>query len=103
MPPGESGGTHIEQAAMHSASHYDYPNIVPCLVFPFDGYRPRGDTRGTALVFARRGSVVLFAAERTREYGVGSLDEVGMVTACEQFASLDTAARAFLSRPAFTQ
>jgi hypothetical protein len=88
---------------MHAAPHIDYPNIVPCLVFPFDGYRPRGDARGTALVFARRGSIVLFAAERSREFGVGHLDDVGMVTACEQFPTLDLAARVFLSRPALIQ
>ena len=50
-----------------------YPDIVPCLVFPFEKTCERGTHRYAALVFAQRGGVVLFAAEHSREFGVGIL------------------------------
>ena len=45
-----------------------YPNIAPCLVFPFEKTCDRGGFRYEALVFARRGGVVLFAAEHSRDF-----------------------------------
>jgi hypothetical protein len=42
--------------------------------------------------------MVLFAAESTREFGVGVLDTSGELAFWDQFASLDLAARVFLSR-----
>jgi hypothetical protein len=75
----------------------DYPNIVPCLVVPFEGACADGARRFPALVFARRGSVVLFADEDKRRFGVGVLAEGGEVTGADQYATLDRAAREFLS------
>jgi hypothetical protein len=75
-----------------------YPNIVPCLVFPFEKTCAQGERRYPGLVFAQRGSVVLFAEEATREYGVGTLDSTGEVATGNPYKTLDLAARAFLSR-----
>jgi len=83
---------------MDSAPHTEYPDIVPCLVFPFDKIRVNEGRCDPALVFAQRGDLVLFAAESTREFGVGVLDTSGELAFWDQFASLDLAARAFLSR-----
>jgi hypothetical protein len=83
---------------MNTAAQYDYPDIVPCLVFPFDKLRVRGERREPALVFAQRGDLVLFAAESTREFGVGTLGPSGELAHWDQYATLDLAARAFLSR-----
>ena len=88
---------------MDAAAQHDYPNIVPCLVFPFDKMRVCEGKREPALVFAQRGSLVLFAAERTREYGVGILDTAGTLAAWDQHKTLDLAARDFLSRELCTQ
>ena len=88
---------------MDSAPHNEYPNIVPCLVFPFDKFRVNEVQRDPALVFAQRGDLVLFAAESTREFGVGVLDTSGELAFWDQFASLDLAALAFLSRETCAQ
>ena len=73
-----------------------YPNIVPDLVFPFESPYFLGKCRYPALVFARRGAIVLFAVESARQFGVGLLDAAGHVCDHAQFATLDLAARAFL-------
>lgn len=83
---------------MDTAARIDYPNIVPCLVFPFDKARVRQGRREPSLVFARRGSVVLFAAESTREFGVGVLDSAGELAQWDHHRTLDLAARDFLGR-----
>ena len=88
---------------METATRIDYPNIVPCLVFPFDKVRMRAGRRDPALVFAQRGSYVLFAAESTREFGVGILDRAGELADWEHYQTLDLAAREFLSRRVHTQ
>ncbi len=74
-----------------------YPNIAPCLVLPFEKSCQRGSDRYEALVFAQRGGVVLFAAEHTREFGVGILDGEGRMCASDHFPTLDLAARRFLA------
>jgi hypothetical protein len=84
--------------AMDIAPQKEYPNIVPCLVFPFDKFRMQEGRRDPALVFAQRGDLVLFADEAAREFGVGVLDTSGELAFWDQFESLDLAARAFLSR-----
>jgi hypothetical protein len=73
------------------------PNIVPCLVLPFEKACAEGDVGYRALVFAQRGNLILFAAEYARRFGVATLDDAGEVEAASQFATLDMAARAFLS------
>jgi hypothetical protein len=83
---------------MASAARIDYPNIVPCLVLPFEKARIRQGRRDPALVFAQRGAIVLFAAESTREFGVGTLDSVGELADWAEYATLDLAARKFLGR-----
>ena len=88
---------------MDTAPRIDYPNIVPCLVFPFDKVRVRQGRRDPALVFAQRGSVVLFAAESTREFGVGVLDPEGELADWDQYKTLDLAAREFLAREPIAQ
>jgi hypothetical protein len=88
---------------MDTASRYNYPNIVPCLVFPYDRVRMRQGRRDPALVFAQRGKVVLFAAESTREFGVGTLDPAGELADWDQYQTLDLAARAFLAREPYLQ
>lgn len=88
---------------MDTAPRIDYPNIVPCLVFPFDRMRVRQGRRDPALVFAQRGSVVLFAEESTREFGVGVLDTAGELAVWDQHKTLDLAARDFLSREPIAQ
>jgi hypothetical protein len=83
---------------MDTAPHNEHPSIVPCLVFPFDKFRVNEGRHDPALVFAQRGDLVLFAAESTREFGVGVLDSSGELAFWDQFASLDMAAHEFLSR-----
>jgi hypothetical protein len=83
---------------MDAVPRMEYPNIVPCLVLPFEKTCTHGDRRYAALVFARRGSVILFAAEYARRFGVGLLDSSGNVEHSDQFATLDAAARVFLAR-----
>jgi hypothetical protein len=84
---------------MKSKPRMQYPNIVPCLVLPFEKTCGEGEHRYPALVFAKRGSVVLFAAEYARRYGVGILDAAGEVEESDQYPTLDMAARIFLSLP----
>ena len=74
-----------------------YPNIAPCLVLPFEKTCDRGSYRYAALVFAQRGGVVLFAAEHSREFGVGVLDSQGRLADSHHFPTLDLAARRFLA------
>ena len=74
-----------------------YPNIVPCLVMPFEKSCWRGTYRYEALCFAQRGSVVLFAVEHARRFGVAILDAAGRVAQPREYPTLDTAARAFLA------
>jgi hypothetical protein len=88
---------------MATAPRLEYPNIVPCLVFPFDKVRVRLGRRDPALVFAQRGRLVLFAAESTREFGVGVLDPAGELADWAQYKTLDLAAREFLARDVYTQ
>ena len=87
--------------AMHTTPHgiptHAYPNIAPCLVMPFEKTCDRGAYRYAALVFARRGGVVLFAAEHSREFGVGVLDAQGRMAGSDHYATLDLAARSFLA------
>jgi hypothetical protein len=83
---------------MDAAPRMEYPNIVPCLVLPFEKTCTQGTRRYPALVFARRGSLILFAAEYARRFGVGLLDSNGDVAHSDQFSTLDAAARAFLAR-----
>jgi hypothetical protein len=75
----------------------DYPNIVPCLVLPFERACPHESGRYPALVFARRGAFVLYADERRREYGVATLDGESTLAGPRQYATLDRAAREFLA------
>jgi hypothetical protein len=82
---------------MTNAAPVAYPNIVPCLVPPFEKACVEGPVGYPALVFAQRGSVILFAAEYARRFGVGILDATGQVEDSEQYPTLDMAARAFLS------
>ena len=74
-----------------------YPNIVPCLVFPFERTCDHEKGRYPALVFARRGEVVLYADEKRREFGVARLGDDSRLRAARQFPSLDHAAREFLA------
>jgi len=87
-----------ESAAMENA--HDWPIITPCLVFPFERTCENGTHRYPALVFAERGRVVLYAAEYARRFGVGVVNEIGVVIDANQFASLDDAARVFLQHEA---
>jgi hypothetical protein len=88
---------------MDTAPHNEYPNIVPCLVFPFEKIRTTEGRRDPALVFGQRGDLVLFAAESTREFGVGVLDSAGEIAEWDQYKTLDLAARDFLGRELFRQ
>jgi hypothetical protein len=74
-----------------------HPDISPHLVFPFERPFFRGKFRFPALVFARHGGLVLFAVESTRQFGVGILDEAGVVLKPDHFPSLDGAANVFLT------
>jgi len=76
-----------------------YPNIVPCLVQPFEKACEHAGRRYPALVFAQRGRNILFAAEHVRKFGVGVLDAAGDVAGSSQHPTLDSAARAFLAAP----
>ena len=80
-----------------SVAPHAYPDIVPCLVLPFEKACQRGTHRYAALVFARRGGVVLFAAEYSHEFGVGILDAEGRMADSDHFPTLDLAARRFLA------
>lgn len=75
----------------------EYPNIVPCLVFPFERTCDHEKGRYPALVFARRGEVVLYADEKRREFGVARLEDETRLHAVRQFSTLDHAAREFLA------
>jgi hypothetical protein len=77
-----------------------YANIAPCLVFPFEKTCDRGSYRYEALVFAQRGEVVLFAAEHSREFGVGVLDTRGQMALAHHYPTLDMAALNFLAQGA---
>ena len=75
------------------------PNIVPCLVQPFEKDCEHSGFRYSALVFARRGPHILFAAEYARRFGVGRLDVHGDVAHSRQYPTLDSASHAFLEAP----
>jgi hypothetical protein len=75
----------------------EYPNIVPCLVLPFERTCPHESGRFGALVFARRGEFVLYADEHRREFGVARLEGDAVLRRPRQFATLDGAAREFLA------
>lgn len=79
-------------------SQPDYPIIAPHVVFPSLKTCAEGSHRYPALVFAERGSVVLFAAEYAQRYGVGVLNADGQVVEADQYPTLDDAARVFLKR-----
>jgi hypothetical protein len=84
---------------MSREEHKKYPDIVPCLVQPFEKACEVGGRRYAALVFARRGPHILFAAEAARRFGVGLLDASGSVRHSTQYPTLDSASRAFLAAP----
>ena len=84
---------------MKQKERISYPNIVPCLVMPFEKTCEREGFRYEALCFARRGDVVLFAAEYARRFGVAVLDAAGDVEESDEYPTLDMAARIFLSTP----
>ena len=84
---------------MSREEHKKYPNIVPCLVQPFEKACEQAGRRYAALVFARRGPHILFAAEAVRRFGVGMLDATGEVHSSNQYPTLDSASRAFLAAP----
>lgn len=81
-------------------THPDWPIITPCLVFPSLKTCAQGSHHYPALVFAERGRIVLFAAEHAQRFGVGIVDECGVVIDADQYPSLDDAARVFLARQA---
>jgi hypothetical protein len=85
---------------MRSKPRIAYPNIVPCLVLPFEKTCVQGGRRYEALCFAQRGSVVLFAAEYARRFGVAVLDAAGRVARSQEYPTLDSAARVFLAHEA---
>jgi hypothetical protein len=72
------------------------PDIAPHLVFPFERPYFQGKCRFPALVFARRGSLVLFAIEYQRQFGVAFLDERGAVVEPAHFPTLDEASNVFI-------
>ena len=73
------------------------PDIVPCLVPPFEKTCRQDGRRYAALVFAQRGRLILFAAEYVRKFGVGILNAAGEVSDSHQYPTFDGAADAFLS------
>lgn len=77
---------------------HDFPIITPHLEFPSLRTCEHGSHQYPALVFARHGALVIFAAEYARRFGVGVLNDHGRVVEAEQYESLDNAARDFLSR-----
>ena len=85
---------------MHREKRISYPNIVPCLVMPFEKTCVQAGYRYEALCFAQRGSVVLFAAEYARRFGVAILDAAGHVEESDEYPTLDIAARVFLETQA---
>jgi hypothetical protein len=78
----------------------EYPNIVPCLVQPFEKSCEQQGRRYEALVFAQRGRMIMFAAEYCRAFGVGILDARGQVSDSHQYPTFDRAAKAFLAAAA---
>ena len=82
---------------MKTEPWFAYPDIVPCLVLPFEKTCVRGALRYEALCFAKRGKVVLFAVEHARRYGVAVLGAKGEIEESDEYRTLDMAARAFLS------
>ena len=78
----------------------DWPIITQDLVFPSMRTCAHGSHRYPALVFAERGAIVLYAAEYARRFGVGVIDENGLVIEADQYPTLDDAARDFLARKA---
>lgn len=82
---------------MDSELREKYPAIGPCLVVPFERLCLQGMHPYSALVLAQRGSVVLFAAGDTHQFGVGLLDSEGRVAEPDQYPSFEMAARNFLS------
>ncbi|HEX4333125.1 MAG TPA: hypothetical protein VH040_13365 [Usitatibacter sp.] len=85
---------------MSREARHKHPNIVPCLVQPFEKACEHGGFRYVALVFARRGPHLLFAAEYARRFGVGRLDASGEIAHSTQYPTLDSASHAFLAAPA---
>ncbi len=79
---------------------HKYPDIVPCLVLPFEKSCEHAGRRYEALVFARQGRMIMFAAEYARTFGVGILDASDEVSDSLQYPTFDTAARAFLTAAA---
>ena len=77
---------------------HDFPIITPHLVFPTLHTCEHDTHHYPALVFARHGALVIFAAEYARRFGVGVLNEDGRVVDAEQHPTLDGAARTFLTR-----
>jgi hypothetical protein len=84
---------------MSREARHKHPNIVPCLVQPFEKACEDAGLRYAALVFARRGPHILFAAEHARRFGVGRLDAAGEITHSTQYPTLDSASHAFLAAP----
>jgi hypothetical protein len=82
---------------------HKYPDIVSCLVLPFEKSCEHAGRRYEALVFARRGRMIMFAAEYARKFGVGILDASDEVSDSMQYPTFDTAARAFLTAAAMGQ
>jgi hypothetical protein len=80
-----------------NAERFSHPNIAADLVIPFERPFFEGKNRFGALVFARRGALVLFATECRRQFGVGFLDDSGTVARPDHYPCLDMAARAFLA------
>jgi hypothetical protein len=85
------------EKAVDRVKKSDYPNIVPCLVLPFERECPHAKGRYPALVFAQKGAQVLYADEGRREFGVGTLDGARSLRSTRQFPTLDRAAREFLA------
>jgi hypothetical protein len=81
---------------MQTQRRLDYPNIVAHLVFPFERPYFQGKCRIPALGFARGGSLVLFAVEYQRQFGVGFLDHTNAVVEPRHFATYDKAVSAFV-------
>jgi hypothetical protein len=76
----------------------DYPIITPHLVLPSLRTCHHGTHQYPALVFAKYGPLVLFAAEYSERFGVGLQDDDGRVVEADQYPTLDDAARIFLSK-----
>jgi len=85
---------------MTPEARHQYPNIVPCLVLPFEKTCRQEGRPYDALVFAQRGCMIMFAAEYARRFGVGILDATGEVSDSHQYSTFDKAAYAFLAAAA---